>query len=94
LGIRGDQAGTVNSFNPHGGLTMTIEVNGVALETDDQGFLMDPENWDHNVAEKIAQDEGVELSDEHRKVLAFIRNHFNEHHVAVDARFVIKVSGR
>ena len=90
MGIRCDRAGTVNSFNPHGGLIMTIEVNGVALETDDQGFLMDPDNWDHNVAEKIAQDEGVELSDEHRKVLAFIRNHFNEHHVAVDARFVIK----
>jgi tRNA 2-thiouridine synthesizing protein E len=69
---------------------MTIEIDGVRLETDDQGFLMDPEAWDHSVADKIARNEGLALSDEHRKVLAFIRKHFNEHRVAVDARFVIK----
>jgi tRNA 2-thiouridine synthesizing protein E len=69
---------------------MAIEINGVTLETDDQGFLMDPEAWDQEVAEKIAQNEGVELGDEHRKVLEFIRHYFNEHRVAVDARFVIK----
>jgi tRNA 2-thiouridine synthesizing protein E len=69
---------------------MTIEINGVALETDDQGFLMDPEAWDNDVAEKLAQKEGVQLGDEHRKVLDFIRHYYNEHHIAVDARFVIK----
>ena len=67
-----------------------MEINGTRIETDDQGYLMDPEVWDDSVAEKIAQQEGVKLGDEHRKVLEFIRNYFNEHRVAADARFVIK----
>ena len=69
---------------------MTLEINGVEIATDDQGFLMDPEAWDNNVADLLARKEGVQLSDEHRKVLEFIRNYYNEHHIAVDARFVIK----
>ena len=69
---------------------MSIEINGIEIATDDQGFLMDPETWDDNVAEVLARKEGVQLGDEHRKVLEFIRKHFEEHHVAVDARFVIK----
>lgn len=71
-------------------MTTTIEVKGVAIETDDQGFLMDPEAWDDEVAVQLAQKEGLKLSDEHRKILKFIRNYFNEHRVAADARFVIK----
>lgn len=69
---------------------MTLEINGIALNTDDQGFLMDPSDWNDSVAERIAEREGVHLTDEHRKVLDFIRCYFDEHQVAVDARFVVK----
>lgn len=69
---------------------MALEVNGVQLATDDQGFLMDPDAWDYTVAEKLAQKDGVQLGDEHRKVIDFIRQHYHQHRVAVDARFVIK----
>lgn len=71
-------------------MNMAIEINGVELETDDQGYLLDPEAWDEAVAEKLAQTEGLELGDEHRKVLKFIRDYFEEHRIAADARFVIK----
>jgi TusE/DsrC/DsvC family sulfur relay protein len=69
---------------------MSIQVNGTRIETDDEGYLIDPEIWDEEVAETIAEREGVVLSREHRKVLEFIRNHFEKEHVAIDARFVIK----
>ena len=69
---------------------MSIEINGVAIETDDQGFLMDPEVWDDEVASVLAHQAGVELSEEHRKVLKFIRDYYQEHHIAVDARHVIR----
>lgn len=69
---------------------MALEIDGVVLATDDQGFLMDPDAWNYQVAEIIAQQQGLQLGDEHRKVLDFIRRHYAEHHVAVDARFVIK----
>ncbi|QKT04613.1 TusE/DsrC/DsvC family sulfur relay protein [Ectothiorhodospiraceae bacterium 2226] len=69
---------------------MAIETNGMALETDDQGYLVDPELWDVEVAEKLAEQYGMELTEDHWKVLKYVRDHYNEHHIAVDARWVIK----
>ena len=69
---------------------MTIAMNDIKLEMDDQGYLLDPELWDAGVAEMIARSEGVNLGDEHHKILEFIRNYYDEHRVAADARFVIK----
>lgn len=69
---------------------MAIEINDHVIETDDQGYLIDPYEWNFEVADKLAQDAGIELSHEHKKILTFIRNYYDEHQVAVDARFVIK----
>lgn len=69
---------------------MSIQVNGARIDTDDEGYLIDPEAWDERVAETIADREGVVLTQEHRKVLDYIRNHYETQHVAIDARFVIK----
>jgi len=35
--------------------TSTIEVNGVSPETDNEGFLLDPAQWDLDVANAIAR---------------------------------------
>lgn len=69
---------------------MALEVNGVIIETDDDGYLVDPEQWNDEVAGTLALLEGITLDDEHKTVLAFIRDYYDQHQVAVDARFVIK----
>ena len=43
------------------------------VETDAEGFLIDPADWDEAVAEAIAAREGVELTDEHWAVIRFMR---------------------
>ena len=69
---------------------MTVTTNDVVLQTDDEGYLIDPDTWDEPAAEKLAAEEGIELSDEHWQVLGFMRRYYDEHRVAADARFVIK----
>ena len=69
---------------------MTLEVDDKIIQTDDQGFVIDPEEWDKTVAEAIARQEGLELTDEHWKVISFMRDYYEQHHIAADARFVIK----
>jgi TusE/DsrC/DsvC family sulfur relay protein len=69
---------------------MAIQINRSEIETDDQGYLMDPETWDERVAQTLAQQAGVELGDEHHEILHYIRDYYDKHQVAVDARFVIK----
>lgn len=34
---------------------MAVNVNGKSLETDEEGYLLDPSEWDEGVAHKIAE---------------------------------------
>lgn len=57
--------------------------------TDDEGYLIDPADWDEGVAEALARREGIVLTDLHWQVLRFMRNYLDEHQLIPDARFVI-----
>lgn len=69
---------------------MITDKSGLKLDTDMEGYLFDPDSWDEEVARQLAQQEGLELSDEHWAVLDFMRRFYDEHQIAADARFVIK----
>jgi TusE/DsrC/DsvC family sulfur relay protein len=64
--------------------------NAEAVQRDMEGYLVDPADWSRGIAELLARDEGLELTDEHWKVLEFMRGYYDEHHIAADARFTIK----
>ena len=69
---------------------MTIEINGRQLETDNEGFLLDPAEWDTQVAEALAETVQVRLSDEHWTVVNFIRNYFDDRQTVPEARHALK----
>ncbi|MFP5506368.1 MAG: TusE/DsrC/DsvC family sulfur relay protein [Gammaproteobacteria bacterium] len=60
------------------------------LNLGEEGYLLDPADWNEDVARTLAADEDIELSDEHWRVLRFMREYHAEHGIAADARFVIK----
>ena len=68
-------------------MTTTLEDKVV---TDEEGYLVEPESWAPEVAERIAEEEGIELDEEHWAVIRYIRDHYNAHQTAVDARYVIR----
>jgi tRNA 2-thiouridine synthesizing protein E len=57
--------------------------------TDDEGYLIDPDDWNESVAEALARAEDIALTDLHWRVLRFMRNYLEEHQLIPDARFVI-----
>lgn len=59
-------------------------------ERDPEGYLLEPEDWNEDVAEMLARDEQITLTDDHWFVLRFMRDYYDEHQVAADARFAIK----
>lgn len=67
---------------------MSIEINGKVIATDAEGYLVDPADWDDNVALVLARQEEIELGEEHWQVIRFMRKYFDEHQIAADARFV------
>lgn len=69
---------------------MAVQAQQISLETCSEGFLLDPTEWDPEVAEELARRAGLELTEEHWQILKFMRDYYDEHKVAADARFVIK----
>jgi tRNA 2-thiouridine synthesizing protein E len=68
---------------------------GRRLELNEEGFLLHPEEWNEDVALALAKDqEGlVALSEDHWKVVHFIRTHFLETDLAPMVRSMCKTTG-
>ncbi|MDH4094885.1 MAG: TusE/DsrC/DsvC family sulfur relay protein [Betaproteobacteria bacterium] len=60
------------------------------LEFDFEGYVVDPSQWTEKVAEELARHEGIVLTDEHWVVIRFMREYYEQHHIAPDARHVMK----
>ena len=57
---------------------MALEVNGKTIETDDNGNLVNVNDWDEDVAKALAAAEGIELTDAHWEVLKYLREEYLE----------------
>ena len=68
---------------------MGYVVNGEELETDEQGFLVAPDYRDE-VVEAIAQAEGIPLTDDHWKVVRYLRDEYREHGHTPNFRNMLK----
>lgn len=55
---------------------MAIEVNGKTIETDDNGNLVNPQDWDEDVARALAALDDIELTREHFDVLEYLRDEY------------------
>lgn len=55
---------------------MAYEIDGKTIETNENGYLLDPQDWDEEVAEHIAKDEGIELTQEHWDLLHYLRDEY------------------
>jgi len=61
---------------------------------DDKGYLRDFNAWDREIAETIAAEEGIEaLTNDHWRVIDFLRRYQGEHGVAPMIRVLCKETG-
>ena len=69
---------------------MAYELNGVSYEADEEGYLVDLSAWNKDLAELIAQDENIEMSDDAWEVVNFLRNYYEEYQIAPAVRVLTK----
>lgn len=73
---------------------MSLEVDGKTIETNDNGYLVNQEDWNENVAQVLAQGEGIELTDKHWDVLNYLRDeYFNNNQNQPNERTILKDMG-
>jgi tRNA 2-thiouridine synthesizing protein E len=68
---------------------MSHVVNGIELETDNEGYLLEPDYGDE-VVRVIAAAEGITLTDAHWKVVNYLRDEYREHGHTPNFRNLLK----
>jgi len=72
----------------------TVTLAGSTVEVDAEGFLLDAEQWNEQMAEEIARANGIEtLTDRHWQVVDFMRKTYLESGSAPSIRSLGKASG-
>lgn len=69
---------------------MSLEVNGRTINTDNEGFLLNPDDWDHAVAEVIAAQEKIDMSEDHWQVVTLVREHLEYNQCVPEARILLR----
>ena len=71
-----------------------FEQGNVSIEVDEDGFMLNPEEWNKDVAAALASTEGIDaLNDDHWKVMNYLRDYYKEFGVAPMIRKLCKETG-
>jgi tRNA 2-thiouridine synthesizing protein E len=73
---------------------MALEVGGKSIETDEEGYLANRDQWNQEIAEAIAVAENMEMSDSHWEVVNFLREYYDEYQIAPAVRVLTKAIGK
>ena len=72
----------------------TFTHGDVSIEVDEDGFITEPSLWNEKVAAALASTEGVdELTEDHWKVVKYLRDYFLQFGVAPMIRKLCKQTG-
>lgn len=75
-------------------MSLTKTYGGIGVQTNDEGFLENPGDWDERIAEGIAAEYGVpELTAEHWAVIRCVREAYREKRPIPPLRAVSATSG-
>jgi tRNA 2-thiouridine synthesizing protein E len=77
--------------NAYAGMTTrTIEVDGKTVETDGEGYLVNPADWSEAFVRVLAAAEGLELTARHWVVIRFLREHFRRRGTQASVRDMVR----
>lgn len=71
-----------------------VELSGIKVDVDEDGFIQDPECWSETLAAAIAVSEDVpELTENHWKVVNYLRDYYKQFGIAPMIRKLCKDTG-
>ncbi|MDK9723896.1 MAG: TusE/DsrC/DsvC family sulfur relay protein [Sterolibacteriaceae bacterium MAG5] len=67
-----------------------MDANNRMPARDAEGYLVEPTEWDEDVAAHLARELDIDLEDDHWDVIRYMRTLYDDRRVAPDARHIIK----
>ncbi len=71
----------------------TITIAGRQVDVDAEGFLTNPDQWDEELAQTLASNIGITLTEAHWVPIHFLRKDFADQHETATLRRVSTVGG-
>lgn len=68
----------------------TLDFDGKSFEVDDDGYLIDWQEWTEGVATNMAKEDGLELTEAHWEVIKFLREYFEKFQIAPMIKILTK----
>jgi tRNA 2-thiouridine synthesizing protein E len=69
---------------------MSLQLNGSTIEIDNEGYLLNPDDWSLELAEVIASGENMKLTDARLEIVQFVRQQFDERERIPEMRTLLK----
>ena len=75
-------------------VVVQFNVQGKIIETNEQGFLRDLDDWSEEFATVLAEHEGIELFVDHWELIWYFRDHYAETQSTPTMRMMILTLGK
>jgi dissimilatory sulfite reductase related protein len=69
---------------------MSYHLNGKTIEHDEEGYIVDIDQWNEQLAQDIAKAESLEMTAEHWEVINILRDYYQEYQIAPAIRVLTK----
>ncbi len=73
---------------------MAFQLNDTTYETDEDGYLVDLDQWNEDVGKYLADEEGLDMTEAHWEVITFLREYYEEYKIAPMIRILTKAIGK
>ena len=67
-----------------------MQFENLAIDVDEEGFLLNTDDWTPEMGMHIAQDIGIDMSQQHWEVVNYIRDQFESNESGPDRRRCLK----
>lgn len=71
----------------------TATIAGHEVEINEEGFLVNPDDWNEDIARELAQNIGIELTDRHMELIHWLRADYKEKGETATSRRVQTAGG-
>jgi len=70
--------------------TSVISVNDRDIAVDNEGYLLNPDDWNLDVANTMADSINVNMTEHHWEVVNYVRNYFEKNYAVPEFRHALK----
>ncbi len=72
---------------------MMLNIAGKNIETNEQGFISNLDDWNEDFTETVAKNDGVDLYNDHWELILYFRDYYEENQVCPTMHKVVRELG-